>query len=228
MKPKNKYRHRSRISEKKFREFLRYFSLDLEAKKIVRLTGLSKNTVHRYCQLLRQRMLEDCERDTPVSGDVEVDESYFGPRRVRGKRGRGAAGKTIVFGIFKRNGKVYTHVIPTAGRALIQAIISGKVRKNSTIHSDGWHAYAGLVDLGYRKHYRIQHQRNEFGRGKAHINGIENFWGLAKVRLMKFRGLHKSTFNLHLKECEFRFNHRQENLYHVLLILLRKHPLKWE
>lgn len=66
---------------------------------------------------------------------------------------------------------------------------------------------------------------NEFARGKSHINGIENFWGLAKVRLVRFRGIHKSTFYLHLKECKYRFNNREKDLYTLLLNLFRKHPL---
>ena len=40
------------------------------------------------------------------TGVFELDESYFGAKRVRGKRGRGAAGKTPVFGLPKRDGKV--------------------------------------------------------------------------------------------------------------------------
>jgi transposase-like protein len=43
--------------------------------------------------------------------DIEVDESYFGARRVKGKRGRGARGKIIVFGLLKRGDKVYTQII---------------------------------------------------------------------------------------------------------------------
>ena len=222
---KNRYCIRSRITEKKFRDVLRLFSLDIEATKIAILTGVDRSTVNRYLRGIRGRIAELSESQSPYAGDIEVDESFFGPRRVRGKRGRGAGGKTIVFGIYKRNGKVYTRIIPNCGRKAIHAIISGKVDKKSTIHSDGWHAYAGLVDLGYRKHYRIDHARDEFAKGRAHINGIENFWGLAKVRLAKLRGIHKSTFYLHLKECEFRFNYRNENLYHVLLKLLRNRPL---
>ena len=145
---------------------------------------------------------------SPISGDIEVDESFFGARRVKGKRGRGASGKTIVFGLLKRNGKVYTKIVPNCSRSTLQAVIRGKVDFQSTIHSDGWRGYDGLVDLGYKKHHRVQHGNNEFANSKSHINGIENFWGIAKMRLAKFRGLSKSTFYLHLKECEFRFNHR--------------------
>jgi len=225
MKPKNRYVTGARITEGHFRDLLRYFCIDIEAKKIAKITGLNVNTVNRYLNLIRKRIAEECEKESPFSGEVEVDESYFGPRRVRGKRGRGAGKKTPVFGLLKRNGKVYTQIIEHADRHTLHRIIKGKVTSGSTIHSDAWKAYDGLVDLGYRKHHRVHHGDNEFARGKSHINGIENFWGLAKVRLVRFRGIHKSTFYLHLKECEFRFNNRQKNMYNLLLNLFRKHPL---
>ena len=151
----------------------------------------------------------------------QTDESYFGARRVRGKRGRGARGKTIVFGIYKRNGRVYTEVVPGCKKASLQAIIRGKVQLASTIHTDGFRSYDGIVHMGYRKHYRVRHDRDEFVRGNSHINGIEAFWGMAKSRLVKFRGMSRSTFYLHLKECEFRFNHRDEDLYTLLLKITR-------
>ena len=97
---------------KKFRQILKYFSLDIEATKIAQLTGLNRNTVNKYLLLIRKRMTEECELESPFSGDIEVDESFFGARRVKGKRGRGASGKTIVFGLLKRNGKVYTRIVP--------------------------------------------------------------------------------------------------------------------
>lgn len=104
-------------------------------------------------------------------------------------------------------------------------IIRGRVGLESVIHSDGWRGYNGLVDLDYKKHFRVQHGVNEFERGPSHINGIESFWAYAKTRLHRFRGLNRLTFNLHLKECEFRFNHRGENLAKVILKMLREKPL---
>jgi transposase len=225
MTRQNPYFKRSRITMAKFRAILKYFSLDIEATKIAILTGLNRNTVNKYLLLIRKRIGDECERESPFSGEVEVDESFFGARRTKGKRGRGAGGKTIVFGLLKRNGKVYTKIVPNCSRARLQAVIRGKVDLESTIHSDGWTGYNGLVDLGYKKHYRVQHGKNEFANGTSHINGIENFWGIAKMRLSKFRGLSKSTFYWHLKECEFRFNHRGKNLYKLLLKIIRKSPL---
>ena len=217
--------NRSRISEAKFRQFIKYFTLDLEAQKIAILTRLNRNTVNRYLKLVRERIAEHCEQQSPLKGEIEVDESYFGARRIKGKRGRGASGKTPVFGILQRGGKVYTEVVPDCAKATLQAVIRGRVSPESVIHSDHWRGYNGLVDLGYKKHYRIHHGANEFAKGKRHINGIESFWSYAKNRLLKFNGIPKSTFYLHLKECEFRFNHRSENIYLLLLKMFRENPL---
>ena len=61
----------------------------------------------------------------PSLARFEVDESYFGARRVRGKKGRGVGGKTIVFGILERQGKVYTEIVPAAAKKQLQAAIRG-------------------------------------------------------------------------------------------------------
>jgi transposase-like protein len=221
----NKYIFRSKLSEAKFRELARYFALDLDALKITALTNLDRNTVNRYLRLLRERIAQVCEEDSPLKGLIEVDESYFGPRRQRGIRGRGARKKTPVFGILQRQGRVYTQIVPNCSRMVLQGILEGKVKKESTIHSDCFSGYDGLVDLGYKKHYRIRHGQNEFALKDNHINGIESFWSFAKRRLMKFQGVPKSTFYLHLKECEFRFNHRNDNIYRLSLKICREKPL---
>ena len=222
---KNKYANRSKISEAKFRELIRLFVADLDASQIAEISGVNRNTVNRYLKAIRERIAAFCERESPFSGQIELDESFFGARRVKGKRGRGAYGKTVVFGIFKRNGKVYTEIVPDCSAKTLQDIIRGKVSVDSIIHTDKWRGYDGLVDVGYAKHYRVDHSQDEFARGTVHINGIEGFWGVAKTRLAKFRGLSKSTFYLHLKETEFRYNYRNQNLYQLLLKIIRESPL---
>ncbi len=221
----NRYSKRSRISAKKLREIIKYFSIDLDATQTAQLSGISRNTINRYYRLIREKIAQHCEESSPMSGQIEVDESYFGPKRVKGKRGRGAGAKTIVFGIFKRKGKVYTEIVPDCSRDTLQGIIRGRVTLDSVIHSDGWRGYNGLVDSGYKKHFRVHHGEDEFVREDSHINGIESFWGIAKTRLSKRRGIRKELFYLHLKECEFRFNYRNDNLYDIILKLLRKNPL---
>lgn len=226
MKSVNRYYQRSKISERKFRQIVRYLAMDFTASDVAQLTGLTRKTVTVIFLRIRQRVAAECERASPYAGcEVEVDESYFGARRVRGKRGRGASGKTIVFGIFKRNGCVYTEVVPDCKKRTLQAVIRGRVALDTVIHSDGWRGYDGLVDVGYAKHFRVDHGHNQFVRGPHHVNGIESFWSFAKRRLQKFNGVPARTFYLHLKESEFRFNNRDKNLARELLKLLERYPL---
>ena len=222
----NRYIFHSKISEKKFRAILRYFCHDIEASKIALLTGVSRPTINRILKAIRVRIAEVCESESPFeAGEIEIDESYFGAHRVRGIRGRGARGKHIVFGLIKRGGRVYTQVVRNCSAAELLPIIREKIAEESVVYTDGFKTYDGLVDLGYKKHHRIKHGQNEFAHGPTHINGIENFWAIAKTRLVKFRGIHKSTFYLHLKECEFRFNYRTQNMYQILLKIIRNNPL---
>lgn len=221
---KNRYLRSSKLSEAKFREIVKLFSADLTAVQIAQLANINRNTVNRILRLIRERILEYTETQRPFFGTIEVDESWFGAKRVKGKRGRGAYGKTTVFGVYERQGQVYTEIVPDCSKATLQGIIRGKVDPASVINSDGWGGYNGLVDIGYG-HFRVDHSRDEFVRGKAHINGIEGFWGYAKVRLVRFRGMHRQTFLLHLKETEFRFNLREQNIGRLILKLCRENPL---
>ena len=189
------------------------------------LTKISRNSVNKiYSQIRQKILLCDNSEQEKFSGELELDESYFGAKRVRGKRGRGAAGKTPVFGLLKRDGKVFVQIVKNCTRSELMPIIQGKILEGSTINTDGWKAYDGLILNGY-SHHRVFHSKNEFARGKNHVNGIESFWSFCKRRLSKFNGLTDEKFILHLKESEFRFNNRKNNLYLVLLKFLKKNPI---
>jgi len=224
MTMKNRYAKRSKISEAKFRQLLRYFTEDFDSTQTSKLTSISRRTISDIYKKLRLRIYELTLFEEKFSGEVEIDESYFGPRRIRSKRGRGAKGKIPVVGLLKRNGKVYTSVIKNCERETLIPIIKGKILKESTIYTDGWTSYDSLVLNGY-KHYRIFHSKNEFARGRNHVNGIESFWSYTKRRIAKFNGVPKDKFILHLKESEWRFNHRYDNIYKVLIKELRQNPL---
>ena len=200
------------LSDYKIKKIMKCFCVDLTASKTAALLGINRNTINRYFNLFRQQIAVDCGTSQPFAGEVELDESYFGAKRVRGKRGRGAAGKTPVFGVLKRDGNVYVEVVKNCSREQLMPIIQGKILEGSTVYTDGWKAYDGLILNGY-DHYRVFHSANEFARGKNHVNGIESFWSFAKRRLAKFNGLTDDKFILHLKESEFRFNHRHKDLF---------------
>jgi len=137
-------------------------------------------------------------------GYIELDESYFGGIR-KGKHSRGGADKVAVFGILKRQGKVYTVVVPDTKANTLMPIISSKIKPDSIVYTDSWRSYNAL-DVSRFHHERINHS-TDFVKGKNHINGIENFWSQAKRILRKYNGIHKASFLLFLKECEFRFNY---------------------
>lgn len=148
MTRKNRYANRARISTWQVRQLVRYFALDLTASQIALLTGLNRNTVNRYMRAIRERIAQFCEAHSPFGGEVEVDESYFGARRLKGRRGRGAYGKTIVFGIFQRNGQVYTELVADCRNPTLQAIIRGKVTLDSVSYSDGGEATMAWLTSG--------------------------------------------------------------------------------
>ena len=122
-----------KLSRYERRKNLTYFCEDIEASKTARLTGISRNTVNRHYNLFREHVLSWQYREVMrLEGEIEVDESYFGARRVRGKRGRGAAGKTPVFGLLKRGGKVFVTVVASCSKASLMPIIEGKVLETPT------------------------------------------------------------------------------------------------
>lgn len=191
------------------------FAADLSATQAAAITGVNRNTANRWYQHFREQILDHLEHspNKKLSGEIELDESYFGgPRKKRHagdrrKRGRGAENKVPVFGVLKREGKVYTQVIKNASKQEILPIVRQIVRKRSHVYTDKWKAYDGLVFDGY-KHKRINHSKTYSNRQGTHVNGIENFWSFAKRRLAKFNGVSRKTFLLHLKECEFRYNNK--------------------
>ena len=191
MRPmKNRYIVRSRISEAKFREILKCFTEDIEASKISNLTKISEATLCKIFREIRILMSKECEKISKFNGEIEIDESYFGSKRVRGKRGRGATNKTPVFGMLKRDGKVYTQIVKNcSANELIPILSEFSELDSSTIYSDCWKAYDGLVDYGAKAHYRVKHSKNEFANGKNHINGIENFLAATSSCYCKQKGI---------------------------------------
>jgi transposase len=209
---------KKKISDYMLKKVLKCFCEDLTATQTAALTGVSRVTVNRYFKIFREKILAYQESiNGPITGEVELDESYFG-RGHNHKRGRGTD-KIPVFGILKRNGRVYTQIIKNAGKRELMPIVKRLVEKGATVYTDTWKAYDGLVFDGY-KHYRINHRNLEYSDRKGnHVNGIENFWSFSKRRLRKFNGIRRKDFLLHLKECEFRYNERGK-MYDVLRTLL--------
>ena len=196
---------KSRLSTQKQAKLLEHFVAGTTARCAADLISVNTKTAIYYYHRLRVIISDQLASESSpyFSGEIEVDESYFGGVG-KGKRGRGAAGKIPVFGLLKRGGKVYAVIIPDAKSQTLIPIIREKVQPDSIVYSDCWKAYSAL-DISEFKHYRINHSKL-FAQSKNDINGIEDFWNQAKRHMRKFNGVPREQFPLYLKECEWRFN----------------------
>jgi transposase len=199
------YTSRSRLSPRKQMDLLRMSVAGAIATATSEIVGDHRNTATSFFMRLR-RLIADKLPNYELSGEVEVDESYFGGPR-KGKRCRGAS-----VGLLKRGGKVYTAIVPNAKTETLLPIIEEKVTPDSIVYTDLFKAYNAL-DVSDFHHMRINHSELFADRGN-HINGIENFWNQAKRHLRKFSGINKVSFHWFIKECEWRFNGgNYQNLY---------------
>ena len=148
-----------------------------------------------------------------LDGEIELDEAYFGGRR-KGKRARGVAGKVPVFGTLECDGQVHVSVVADVSAATLLKLTVKKVRRCSVVYTDRFGRYDSLMFGGYR-HLKIDHQKL-FSSGRVYINGLEGFWSWAEERLMKHHGVSKLRFPLYLKELEFRYNHRTDDLFDLI------------
>jgi transposase-like protein len=182
----------------------------VSAKELQRQLGVTYKCAHRMGHMIRQHMAE-IDGEDQLGGDgkhVEVDETMVGGVR-KGKRGRAAEGKTIVFGMLERDGEVMVKVIPNVKRATLHPIIEANVAKETSIHADELASYNGLDKKGYYPK-RVNHSAGEYvGFDGATVNSIENFWRHLKCSI---KGTHTSVSPKYLeayaKEFEYRFNRR--------------------
>lgn len=182
---------KSRLSRDKQNRLIEHFVAGTTARTAAVLVGVNKSTASYYFHRLRELIYQVIENSTPLSGEIEVDESYFGGKR-KGKRGWGAAGKTPVFGLLKRGGKVYTKIIPDAKATTLMPIMQEKIQPDSIVYTDSLPSY-NVLDVSCFKHFRINHSEL-FADKKNHINCIENFWNQAKRHMRKYNGIPKDLF----------------------------------
>jgi transposase-like protein len=195
----------------------------VSAKELQRQLGVTYKCAWRMGHQIREHM-DNVDGDEPLSGDVEADEAYVGGKR-EGKRGRGASGKTVVFGMVERDGDVMVEIVPNAKTKTIQAIIEANVEKGSTMHTDEWFAYRGLDKKGY-SHRTIEHGAGQYSKDGCHVNTIEGYWSFLKNGI---RSTHIHVSGKHLekyaKEFEYRFNSR-ENPSQMFPALISTFPEK--
>lgn len=133
----------------KFLMAIKLFEFDTSVRESAKQLGLAYNTVYRLYHILRRAIVISDTNYQSFSGEIEMDESYFGGRR-KGNRGRGVAGKVPVFGILERGGKGTVEVVPDVkGDTLLELAIK-KVKRGSLIYTDRFRSYNGFVSYGFK------------------------------------------------------------------------------
>lgn len=191
------------------------FCLDFSAHKTSQLFKYRYRDVWLSYVKMRQLLAEESSRMEQLQGIVEADESYFGGtnrkrnkkyRKVYVKRGRGTD-KTPVFGIRERKGNVQIDLLADLSEATVERIITQKVKSGSTMMTDEFTSYKGLIYKGYI-HRFVEHGKEQYARGNVHVNGMENFWSWAKEHMFKYHGVFKKNLLYYMKEMEWKFNNR--------------------
>ena len=148
------YQRKSRLSKYKQERLKKHFGAGTTARAASELVGVQANTAAIYYIRLR-KLIASRLPSYQLSGEVEIDESYFGGV-PKGKGDRGAAGKGAVFGLLKRDGEVYTAVIPNAKSEMILPIIKQQVKPDSILYTDTFKRY-NVLDVSDLHHMRINH-----------------------------------------------------------------------
>ncbi len=206
---------RSHLSEKTCREIIQLFSDDLTATQIAGITNVSRVTINNYLKLIRTHIARHCE-----------ELSYDDPNKMRPftvNSPRPPADINVYYGFYKMNGNIFTeelHAIDKPGiRALQQASV---LHKEETDHFGELVRYHAIADFDEWRLYRVDPAGIN---GKNYHDDIAVFWGNTRNRLLKFRGMNKNTLYLHVKESEFRYNYRSDDINRLLLNIIYKYPL---
>jgi transposase len=208
---KNKMLKGAHLSERKCREILNLFCEDLTATQIAAITGVSRVTINAYVKMIRTRLALFCEETFPAQS-LPYNAVSLAP-------GNEGLPKTAYYGFTRHEGQVFSTGLTEMSRDLVMSW----QRQQNGQYSESMQAIQAVADFTNWRLYR-RDTLNTFPL-KTSGDDISGFWGLTRNRLMKFRGLNRNTLYLHIKECEFRFNHRNEDLQQKILQLITKHPL---
>jgi transposase len=222
---KNKMLKRSHLSEKTCREIIQLFSEDITATQIAGITGVSRVTINNYLKLIRIHITKYCEEENQYYLDkknlalIALEKSNL-PALNKGDE----ECSNTYYGFYKCGENIFVEGLNNINKSGIhefqQAKMQNIAQKNGLQTLMKYHA---IADFDAWRLYRIDNANGI--NGKYHVDDITVFWGNTKSRLLKFRGLNKSTLYLHVKECEFRYNNRNDDINNILLNIIYKHPL---
>ncbi|MDX1936357.1 MAG: hypothetical protein SFU21_04550 [Flavihumibacter sp.] len=224
---KNRLIKRSHLSEKQCHEIIQLFTEDLTATQIANITLISRVTINNYLKLLRTHIARFCEERNPR----QHHRNQFPHATIQNHAGISSDEPEDAthpyYGFYKADGNVYADLLYDIDKTGIHTLQRMKLLHDTTSNdTSALHAYThyhAIADFNNWRLFRIDTAANL--NSPAPADEVSAFWSNTKNRLLKFRGLNKSTLPLHVKESEFRFNFRNENINDVLMGIINKRPL---
>jgi transposase len=193
----------------------------ISAKQLQREIDVTYKTAWRMFNRIRQMLVE--ENDSPLTGEVEIDESAWGGRIRAADRSRATtstqrrqeamakvANRPTIFAMVERGGRVRVAVIPDRSKQTIQGLIRKHVSPDATVYTDEWALYS---DLGrdFAEHHQIKHQDGVYAQGHVHTQTVEGFFGNVKRGLSGVQhNVSRKWLELYVGEFAFRYNHRHD------------------
>jgi len=192
---------------------LKLFDLEIPARQIAEEIGLSYPTALKAIHLIRCAIAQQVHGENQVVDKCHMDEFHYLCRRIV-KNQQGLGDKTFVFGLLEHSGKVEVTVVrDVTAQALLDSEIKF-VKRGSIFCTDRFRHYDALLFSG-PCHLTAKQAKN-LANGKIDIERLEGFWGFAERRLSRAHVVSKATLPLYLKELEFRYNHRYDDLFELL------------
>ncbi len=223
---KNRLIKGAHLSEKKCREILQLFCEDLTATQIANICGVSRVTVNNYLKLIRTHIAKFCEENNPK----RIQNGYLIYIPLESRNGRNGDqvhenhNLRIYYGFVRHEGKIFTDWLEDLNKNSLQQLQRARLGTDGTdTIPDHLARYYAIADFSDWRLYRLD-TRETISSTRPVFDDISGFWGHTKSRLLKFRGLNKNTLYLHVKECEFRYNFRNEDLLGILMNIIDKKP----
>ena len=193
----------------------------ISAKQLERELGVTYKTAWRMFHMIRKLLADD---GSPLSGKVEMDETYVGGRRRGTKRGRPGpeSHKTAVFGMVERKGRVIAVTVPNVKKVTLMPHVEARVLPASTVFTDELKSCDTLAKKGYN-HKRVNHSEQVYVAGDAHVNTMEGFWSLVKRGIGGvYHSVSKKHLQSYLDEYSFRYNNRSGDMFNAFVDRIEK------
>lgn len=200
---KNKLLKGAHLSERKYREILQLFCDDLTATQIAGISGVSRVTINNYFRMIRLVIAAYCDRH---KSNVHVEADSIQEKDVE----LSIDGMPVYYGLSMQNGKIDTGWLKEVGKDSIHRLRN--LKTNTSIGGlPDFRGYHAVADCNEWQLYWL-HPDTDSASINNTLSEINGFWAHTKGRLHKFRGMNKKMLYLHIKECEFRYNFRDEDI----------------